>query len=265
MYEINVDDSLESYIALYNRGISIKKIKPLSNESFDIFIKSNVDIRLVKIQDNYDLLSRLKKMYYFINQVRKNDSYRSKRFNVEIKHSYFYMIPIQTVKGTIIGFICRLICKNFIGTTRYFSTQSFIKDKIRQVPSIFGFYKDFEDYSSYKTCKTIIVCEGIKDCIYLKQFYPYVLSNNTSNLGSGIYLLSNITNKVILAYDNDKIGIPTAVSDSRKLIKRGVITDILDFDEGIKDPASYIKYPEKEELFREKLLYKIEKLERYSE
>lgn len=259
---ITKNDSLEGYKALYNRGINIREINLLSNESFYVFLKSKVDIRLIAIKENYDIITTLDKMKYFINQVRKNDIYRSKRFNVGIKESYFYMIPIQTVKGTIVGFVCRFICKNFISSVLYFSTPTFIKDKVKQLPAMFGFYKDFEDYDSHRNCKPIVVCEGIKDCIYIKQFYPYVLSNNTSNLGSSIYLLRELTNKVILLYDNDKTGNKTTLSDTKRLNNLGIQTVSLELDDEFKDPANYIRDPEKEKNFIYTLENKITYLER---
>lgn len=263
--EIQKNDSLDlnGYIKLYSNGINIHDIKPLSNESFNLFLKSNVDIRLVSIKENYNLLSNLNKIHYFVNTVRKNDLLRSKKFNINIKDSYFYMIPIQTMKGTIVGFICRLICKNFISKNgiKYFSIFNKFKDYTKQVPYMFGFYKDFDDYDNYKECKPIIVCEGIKDCIYLKQFYPYVLSNNTSNLGFSTQVLRNITNKILIVYDNDKIGRPSSIEDSNKLQKLGYICNILELDKNIKDPATYIKYPELERRFVSRLKSSLKMLE----
>ena len=44
--------------------------------------------------------------------------------------------------------------------------------------------------------------EGSKDCIFMSQFYPYVLAINTSSMGLNAQVLINLTNKFVLAYDN---------------------------------------------------------------
>ena len=37
----------------------------------------------------------------------------------------------------------------------------------------------------------------------MKQFYPYTVSINTSSMGLNAYVLINLSNKFVLAYDND--------------------------------------------------------------
>lgn len=93
------------------------------------------------------------------------------------------------------------------------------------------------------TCMPIIVCEGIKDAIMLKHMYPYVVSNNGSSLGLNAHVLSNITDKILLAYDNDKTGERQAPIDKNILTKLGCSVDILKFDEGYKDAADYFNHP----------------------
>ena len=254
-----IDDSIERYVALYERGTDIKHIKPLLNESYKIFVGSNTSIRVISIKDNYELLTRNKKVHYFINQIRKEDIYRSKKYNINITDSYFYMIPIQTVNGTIIDFILRSV----FGKKEYSRPVDINVGNIKKVPYMYGWYEDFKDYDSHNKCKPIVVCEGIKDSIYLKRFYPYILSNNTSHLGFNAHILRNITDKIILVYDNDEAGVKSRYSDKILLDKLRFNQYIITLDNGIKDPATYLDHPELEIKFRNKLLNAIYKLDNF--
>lgn len=182
------NEVFENYIELYNTGVSIKDINPVDNQTYKVLMQTNVDVRII------DRDKHLKDIYALttLKHFTKDSEEYSNRF--------FYAIPVQTVKGTIVGFIFRSVFgKNYATVNRPF------KDKDKKVPIMFGFYKDFEEFDKYKTMP-IIVCEGLKDCITLKKIYPFVLANNTSSMGINLRVLSNITNKFILVYDNDEAG-----------------------------------------------------------
>lgn len=258
--DIFTDDSLERYIQLYSKGIDIKNIQPLSNETYKIFSRANTSIRLVNIKENYDFFTRSGKVKHFISCVRKVDIYRSIKYNIEVKDSYIYMIPIQTIKGTIVGFIFRGLYGNLKNAPKYHTTTSEVTDRIKKVPYMYGFYKDFESFDSHEYCKPIIVVEGAKDCIYIKQFYPYTLSTNTNKLGFNANILRELTDKIILCLDNDKGGKEYS-QELKNLVKLGFNVSSVKLDEGIKDPCTYLKYPELEMGFQKRVLRAVEELE----
>lgn len=191
--KINIDN----YIELHATGVPLSKVKPIDNQTFRVLRDCNVDVRIIDREKN---LARL----YTLGSLGKFSKDTSK-----VSHRFFYSIPLQTVSGTVVGFIYRTVFgKSYTTVTRSFD------NKECKVPIMFGFYKDFEDYDNSHDCKPIIVCEGLKDCITLKKIYPYVLSNNTSHMGINLQVLSNLTNKFILIYDNDMAG------------KKGILADI---------------------------------------
>jgi len=183
------NDVFEKYVSLYNRGVSIKRINPLNNETYRILSSSNIDVRII---DRDQHLADISMLTSLTMMVKDTEEYSGR---------FFYAIPVQTIKGTIVGFIFRSVFgKHYVTVNREF------EDRSKKLPFMFGFYDSFKDFDSYSECKPIVVCEGLKDCIALKKVYPYVLANNTSSMGINLQVLSNITDKFILIYDNDEAG-----------------------------------------------------------
>lgn len=194
------NDVFENYKALYQAGVSIKKMSPLEDQTYRVLASSNIDVRVIDRDKHLADIYALTSLTHFTKDTK------------EFSNRFFYAIPVQTVKGTIVGFIFRSVFgKSYVTVNRDF------KDKDKKVPLMFGFYKDFEKFDRYSRCLPIVICEGLKDCIALKKIYPYVLANNTSSMGINLQVLSNLTNKFILVYDNDEAGQEGMKRDIRNL------------------------------------------------
>ena len=235
---VNIDD----YIKLYNEGVSLDKIKPLSNQTYKLFKQSGEDIRIVHRSQTYANAAAFSKINHFM-----------------LSNDYFYMIPVTTVKGTIVGFIVRGVLRKDYGTvSRTFSSYE------KQVPLMYGFNKKFQEYEKEVEkrgkCLPIIVCEGSKDCLMLKQFYPYVLANNTSSMGINAQVLRNISNKFLLAYDNDSSGQEGIKRDKKTLRNLGAYVESLTLHDGFKDCADYFGHPDKFEELKIQIKEKLRKL-----
>ena len=231
---VNIDE----YIELYNKGIPLSAIKPLDNQTYKIFRASNVDVRIIRREQTYDNPNALLKIRHFINN-NKN----------------FYMIPVTTINGTIVGFIVRGVFKSDYATvSREFD------DISKRVPLLFGFDEKFKNFENHRTCPPIVVCEGSKDCLFLKHYYPYVVAVNTSSMGLSSQVLINLTNKFILAYDNDSAGQEGIERDKKILRGLGAQVVSLELDKSVKDCADYIKYPEKIKALKEELHYKFDRV-----
>jgi hypothetical protein len=238
--------NIEDYIKLYKEGLKLSQIKPLKNQTYKIFKASRVDIRVVKRDKTYENAQAFQKIKHFT-----------------VNNEYFYMIPVTTVKETIVGFILRGVTKSDYSTvSREFSENS------KRVPLMFGFNKNFESFDSHSTCPPIVICEGSKDCLFLKQFYPYTLAINTSSMGLNAQVLINLSNKFVLAYDNDKAGQEGIDRDKRTFRNLGAQVTALELDKSmdengkflIKDCSDYIKYPNKIGELKEELYYKIKRV-----
>ena len=234
--------NIQDYIELYNESLKLDEIKPLKNQTYRLFKQSGLDIRVSHRSLTYKNARAFKKIEYF---AKNND--------------YFYMIPVTTIKGTIVGFILRGVTqKDYATVSRSFDSYE------TQVPLMFGFDRSFQTYDEQVEkrgkCLPLIVCEGSKDCLMLKRIYPYVLSTNTSSLGLNAPVLRNITNQFLLAYDNDEAGIDGIKRDKKILRNTGAYVESLKLHEGFKDCADYLDHPDKFEELKAQVKEKIRKL-----
>jgi len=216
--------NIKDYIKLYEKGWGLNEIEPIPNSTYKIFATAKgADIRVVDRRLVYEDPLAFEKIKHFVNE-----------------NKFFYMIPIKTVRNTIVGFILRGVSGHSYNTlSREFS------DFSKQVPLMYGFDSSFKKLDEAEVSYPIVICEGCKDCLAIKRFYPYVLANNTSSMGLNLPILRNISNKFLLAYDNDKAGKEGIERDREALWRSGAIVETLNLDEGFKDCADYVKNPEK--------------------
>ena len=215
---------IKDYIKLYESGFTLDKIKPLRNQTYAVFSRNTDKVRIVSRKEVYKNPLAFQKIKHFVNN-----------------NEYFYMVPIETINETIVGFIIRGVL-----TGDYTTISRVFNDPAHQIRLLYGFDKRFKQYEEGKKCYPIIVCEGCKDCLTLKKIYPYVLANNTSSMGVNAHVLRNITDKFLLAYDNDSAGQEGIKKDKEVLRNVGAFVDSIKLPEGIKDCTDYIytKYGE---------------------
>lgn len=239
---------ISAYIDLYNTGYPLTKVKlPNPDENYRIFRSSNVDIRVVDRDKNLGFLftgSKFKSIEKFLGDTS------------DASHRYFYMIPVQTPVGTIVGFILRSVYGK-----AYQTVGKDFENRVHQVPLMFGWYKDFIDYNNEDKRLPIVVCEGPKDCMVLKKIYRYTLSNNTSSLGANLDVLRQITNDFVLVYDNDETGLSKMKKDQNILESKLCYCTTYHVPEGFKDVSELTKDREAFKEFARKLLIRVKKLE----
>ena len=240
MEEEKVD--ISKHIELHFTGKPVSSIKPMKNNTYKVFSKAKDDIRIIDRDANLVLLNYCPKM---------------KKFTIdkEVSHRYFYSIPINSPNGEYVGFIYRTV----LGKT-YSSVYRPFKDNTKKIPYLYGFFNDFQTYNRHTTCMPIVVCEGVKDAIMMKKMYPYSVSCNGSRLGISAHILANITDKIILAYDNDKTGDDSKREDKKILSNLGCSVDVLNYDEGFKDMADYVSHPQEMREIRNQLKLKLKGL-----
>ena len=235
---------IENYIALHESGIKLDRVKPIDDQTFNTLKGCGVDVRIIDRDKNLGKLYNLGQLGTFTKDT------------AEHSHRYFYSIPLQTVSGTIVGFIYRTVYGKAYTTV----SRAFLNAE-HKVPLMFGFYKDFANYDENDRCKPIVVCEGLKDCITLKKIYPYVLSNNTSHMGINLQVLSNLTNKFILIYDNDKAGKDGTLEDISRAQKMKYDVVEIKIGYGFKDITDCADNPTQFSVIKEQLLDSINKLD----
>ena len=234
--------NIQDYIDLYNQGIKLDGIKPLNNQTYKLFKESGLDIRIIQRSQTYANARAFSKIKHFIKA-----------------NEHFYMIPVTTVKGTIVGFIVRGVLRSDYNTV----SRTFSNYEVK-VPLMFGFDKKFLNYDKQAEkggkCYPIIVCEGSKDCMMLKRIYPYVLANNTSSMGVNAQILRNISDSFLLAYDNDQAGEEGIEKDKKVLRNLGAYVESIKLHNGFKDCADYLGHPEEFEELKTQIKRKLKSL-----
>lgn len=145
------------------------------------------------------------------------------------ENPYFWIIPLTTYDENVhYGYVLKsyhqkqyrnLFCENHIC-------------------SFFG----FNNFNNFKKGTPIVLCEGTKDCITIQKLYPFTLGCLTCGLGNDdIRAITTLTDKIILAYDNDKPGKLATDRDKERLMKLGCKVNNAFYN--AKDPAELINNP----------------------
>lgn len=87
----------------------------------------------------------------------------------------------------------------------------------------------------------IVVVEGVADMYALRRVEPSVVCTLTAALSSAqAAILEQLTNTVILAYDNDETGARSTKRDTRTLKSKGLNVLTLKHPKGHKDPGEML-------------------------
>jgi DNA primase len=201
---------------------------PLSDLNYLLFLKkSGLDVKLIFVSEQLEFLQPIKNHYGFFQN-----------------HPCIWMIPISTPNKKILGFILR----------GYENKEYRIIFNHDGVSPMYG-WEDFKNYNE----EPIILTEGMKDAIWIKQYYPYVLSLNTSNITqSNLEILKKVTNKLLLIYDNDETGIPSVKKDVKMLSEYNFNCDYI-LPDG-KDCAEYFEKNIDSYTFLNNMDFKLKKL-----
>lgn len=186
---------IKKFSELYNHATPINDIE-CQTIDYAIFKKS----KYIRFCNSGDLLK-----YIPTGSDKRLDAFHG----FVHENPYFWMIPLMTITQEIFGFVLK----------------SYTQKQYRNIfcqNHICSFY-GFHNFNNFKYNTPIILTEGTKDCIMLQSIYPFSLACLTSGLNGldDLEAIRRLTNKVILAYDNDKSGIKSTERDKLHLIKSG--------------------------------------------
>lgn len=220
---------LQNFIRLYQNSIDINNLKEIKDVNYRCFLKKKgFPVSLVKTKDKSNL-KEMQSLTIFHKFFRDN------------KH--FWMVPITTISSKIVGFILR---------GYEFKNYRMVYDFQNKISPMFG----WECFNNFNLDEPIILTEGVKDTIYLQQFYPYVLSLNTSGITSlNLEILKNLSDKIILCYDNDDTGNKSLKSDKSLLKNKNISFDVL--KPPLKDCAELLENKKEEETFLSNMKIKL--------
>lgn len=191
-------NTVKKLIKLYDKCTGINDITSTTID-YQIFREDN-DIRFCNMQD--------KSLFPYV--PLGSESLVQSFHGFVGENPYFWFIPLKTLKGTIFGFVLKSYNQK---AYRNF----FCKDHI-------SCFYGWGSFQNFKKNTPIILTEGIKDCLVVKRFYPNTIACLTDGL-SGVddaEIISHLTNKVVLLYDNDKAGENAKNRDFERLSKKGI-------------------------------------------
>lgn len=243
-FKKNILDSEKALNYMQKRGYSLENIK-----KYEIgYAKDEWQGLFDYLKDKYDVEELLK-----LGLISKSSTDENRYFDIFRDRIIF---PIYNLNQQIIGFGARYIGDED-GVPKYLnSVESVIFDKSNEV------YGIFDRGSSIKEKKHILLTEGYLDVLksHINGFDNTVATLGTSLTDRQAKKLRNLSNNIIILYDNDEAG--------KNATKRAInILNKLEFNikcaslpEGIKDPDEYFeKYTSKD--FRELLKTSIDALD----
>ena len=205
---------LKQFINLYKQCSKVEKLSKINNEESKVFkLKTTgAGVRFGKTPKLLDFIPERESLYDFWSD-----------------NEYFWLIPMEIKPFEVYGF-----------TLRGYDHHEYNLFRTSDIPTVlFGLY-DFEDFK-FGT-DTVILTEGIKDALVLKQIHPYVLALNTSGLTQNSYnFIKGLTKRFILVYDNDKAGKESTEKDIQTLKSDKCIVHTVNLR--YKDAGTYIKHP----------------------
>lgn len=208
--------TLNDYLELYNSLPKIDKLNPKSNllinnkDYYQLQLKNGNKPALCIVPKYLEHIPLNKKYYSYVNT-----------------NPIFWMIPVDTISNKICGFLLK-----------GFKLKNYSWIHYAEISLLFG----FEDFKDYQKGTPIIICEGWRDCLYIKQFYKYSLAINTASLNNGtVELLSHLTNKILLILDNDETGRIMTKENTKKLNSKYVVVESV--QPKLKDLGEYFTAP----------------------
>lgn len=177
--------------SFYGRLGKVQEFRISTPEDSIFRLKRGLPVAVCENSLDFDIVPHIEDLYGFLNN-----------------NSTFWVVPSDLSDGTIIGFVLRGVDKKEYRVIRQ-----------RTSPGLLFGFQAFEKYKG----EPIIFVEGVKDAIYLQQFYPYVLSVQTSGFSSELYaIVCTLTKSVILGFDSDSAGEKSSEEAKEVLLKRGV-------------------------------------------
>ena len=206
-------NNLKQFIELYKQCKEVSRLTKVNNEEKRVFsLKKGLPIKFGCSKKLLDYIPEREALYNFWKT-----------------NKYFWIIPLEVLPNKVYGFIIR-------GYEKSYSVFRLTNN----LPVLFGLY-DFENID-FNSPPPIILTEGVKDALVLKTLYPYTLSLNTAGLTkNSIQIISSLSNKFILIYDNDDPGKEASERDIKILRELGC--KAVNIIPSYKDAGKYIDNP----------------------
>lgn len=208
---------LEQFDYMYNNSWSLDSVFDKTSEEFIAFSsKKGMPVKIFQIPDLIDYVPIVKEYY---KQIRNANT--------------LYVIPCDSFDSNEpLGYILRGV------TEKEYICAFYKPDKGPSFQPSFGWY----DFGNFTYNKPIIITEGVKDALFIKQYYPYTIASLSCKLSESFCrFIASLTTNVLIAFDADTAGENAFKSAAKKFGAVGVNVKRFAPQGGCKDFGEYFK------------------------
>lgn len=182
---------LESFVELYRKTPKIYELKKLDDVDYRAFsLLKGSPPSIVSVKDHIQHIPFDNPHIEFIKSSKT-----------------FWLIPLQSVQDLCIGFMI----KSYRVKRAY---------RLLSEPCILPPVYGWSQFKDFRNGDPVIITEGIKDVAFIQQYYPFTLGVLSASIPQSILeLLKIITDKVIIAFDNDLAGKRQSENIKKELLK----------------------------------------------
>lgn len=192
------DEVLQEFIDLWTVAPKIDDLKPMEDQNYRMFKKkSGNPVALASSEKHLYHLPHCEDYFDFFNESK-----------------IFWVIPCDNADHDIYGFVLRA-----------FKEKKYSMYRPPDSPQLLYGFHEFEKFSYGDP---IVLVESAKCCTFIQSFYPYTLALLTDGLSFRSFMfLKQMTDKFVIALDNDDSGKENALKLNKSFRKHRLITKIV--------------------------------------
>lgn len=184
---------LAKFKNLYDSSTKVPEMSPKAisvwgnSEEYKAFSKATGSpVAIVTVKYRNDIMPTYTPFYPF---YKEND--------------VFWMIPCEIPGNRTIGYLLRSISDKSNNNEKK-KKRSYYQFSVKgTMPIVYGLHT----FGDFQRNTTIILVEGVKDALFLSQYYPYVIAVLTNTVSDYIcMMIQRLTDRVIFAFDTDAGG-----------------------------------------------------------
>ena len=195
----------------------------------NLLYKKSREVNKSDIEDVYTYLAYNKKLKNY-RIITGNDLISEPKIE-RGTHLPAYLFDFILSSGKIL-----MICNGILNEINEITLRSLKEKKFMDFGEKKALPYGLFNFKNFKYNDPIVIVEGFKDCDCFKEIYPFTIACRTA--GTSILMrevISTLTKRVILAYDNDSAGINAIKNDRLNFKKLKIDAVALEHPNFVKD------------------------------
>lgn len=190
---------MDGWLSLYHALPNVENFRGTSEETFVFSRKPGLPVKVGSTKRHLLKIPYDEKYFMFFQE-----------------NPVWFMLPVALPGGKIIGFLLRPF--------HHKAGPKYILISATHKQLVFG----LENFSDYTKDSPIILVEGSKDQIVVGSCYPFTLALLGTRISPPLLdLIATMTDKVVLALDNDEQGYKATGKLSKAIENRGIKVKII--------------------------------------